>query len=93
MRKIDFNSYLDKENTQKLGLYDQDIEALVKLVGHRCSVKTVSRLRSKLKYGLSSIKPCGIFSRLVREEGAGWTYYAGQSYPDEIRTLRQCILK
>lgn len=32
-------------------------------------------------------------SRCREKTKHGWQYYADQSYPDEIRTLRECILK
>ena len=72
-------------------LTELDIEQIVTIVGKRCQVKTVNRLRSILTYSKSLIGNYGIYSRLIRENG-NWSYVAGQSYPDEIRTLRECIL-
>ena len=72
-------------------LTDSDVEQIVAIVGKRCRVKTVNRLRSILTYSKSLIGNYGIYSRLIRENGT-WSYVAGQSYPDEIRTLRECIL-
>ena len=34
----------------------------------------------------------GILERLTKE-GEDWSYRAGQSYPDEIRTIREIILE
>ena len=72
-------------------LTESDIEQIVAIVGSRCRVKTVNRLRSILTYSKSLIGNYGIYSRLIRENG-NWSYVAGQSYTDEIRTLRECIL-
>ena len=79
-------------NNQKNSLSDKDIEQIVAIVGHKCSQKTKTRIQSILKYGPSLIPTYGIFSRLIKENDQ-WEYIAGQSYPDEIRTLRNCILK
>ena len=72
-------------------LTESDVEQIVAIVGSRCRVKTVNRLRSILTYSKSLIGNYGIYSRLIRENG-NWSYVAGQSYPDEIRTLRECNL-
>lgn len=77
-------------------LKESDIDAITKIVGHGCREKTKQRIRSILTYGRFTIKKYGIFERLIRFEspsGSRWEYVAGQSYPDEIRTLRECIIK
>ena len=84
MKQINFNDVKE--------LTDQDIEQILKIVGHRCRAKTVNRLESILRYGRHTIPSYGIFHRLIKFE-YGWEYVAGQSYPDEIKTLRECILK
>lgn len=78
-------------NTLRETLTEQDIDAILAIVGYRCRVKTLQRLRSILTYHPSSIGRYGIFERLIKEDGV-WEYVAGQSYPDEIRTLKDCIL-
>lgn len=78
-------------NDLKTQLTESDIDQIVALVGSRCGIKTLQRLRSILTYGPSSIKRYGPLERLHKTNG-NWIYYAGQSYPDEIRTLRECIL-
>ena len=88
--QINFNDYLRSSN-QNLELTDQDIEQIIEIVGYRCRVKTVNRLRSILTYGLGSIQSYGIFNRLIKED-RGWTYIPGQDYTSEIKTLRDCIL-
>ena len=79
-------------NDQKKNLTDKDIEQILAIVGYRCRLKTFNRLKSILTYGRSTIPNYGIFDRLIKENGQ-WHYVAGQSWPDEIRTLRECILK
>jgi hypothetical protein len=78
-------------NDLKTKLTDLDIEQIVTIVGYRCRIKTCQRLTSILKYGPSTIGSYGILSRLVKESGQ-WEYIAGQSYTDEIRVVRECIL-
>ena len=78
-------------NDLKTKLTDLDIEQIVNIVGYRCRFKTVNRLTSILKYGSGTIGSYGIFSRLVKDSGR-WEYIAGQSYTDEIRVVRDCIL-
>lgn len=79
-------------NNQKELLTDKDIDELADLIGYRCRVKTCLRLRSILTYGRSTISQYGILERLIKENGK-WTYCAGQSYTDEIKTIRNIILK
>lgn len=84
-------------NDLKTNLTENDISSLTALLGYRCQVKTVRRIESVLTYSASRLPSYGIFSRLTREieKSTGlkyWSYCAGQSYPDEIRTLRNLIL-
>ena len=78
-------------NTLKSQLTEEDINALIDIIGHRCRIPTIQRLRSILTYHSSSIQNFGILDRVIKEDGK-WFYCAGQSYPDEIRTVRECIL-
>ena len=79
-------------NDNKCNLSENDIDQIVEIVTHRCRIKTVDKIRRVLTYFPSSIKSYGIFNRLIRENNV-WIYVAGQSYPDEIRILRECILE
>jgi|LakMenEpi03Aug12_release.lakeMendotaPanAssembly.Ray.scaffolds.fasta_scaffold114122_5 hypothetical protein len=83
---------LNSFNTLKTQLTADDVSAILGIVGKRCREKTLRRLRSILTYSPSSIPVFGIFERLTKTESGEWEYCAGQSYPDEIRTLRDCIL-
>lgn len=82
------NSFNDLKNQ----LSEQDIDQIIEIVGYRCRVKTCNRIRSILTYSPSLIPTYGILERLTKENGV-WSYCAGQSYPDEIKTLREIILK
>jgi len=73
-------------------LTENDINQIVAIVTHRCRIKTINRVRSILTYSPSLIPNYGIFERLTKDDKGNWSYCAGQSYPDEIRTLRDCIL-
>ncbi len=79
-------------NNLKTNLTEQDVDQLVELLGYRCRSKTLVRLRSVLTYSPSKVENCGILNRLIKENG-NWQYFAGQSYPDEIRTVREIITK
>lgn len=85
MRQENFNNLREK-------LTDDDIEKILEVIGYRCHVKTYNRLRSILKYSARSFPQYGIFERLMRENGE-WSYCAGQSYTDELRTIRSILLK
>jgi hypothetical protein len=74
-------------NDLKNKLTENDIEQLLDLVGYRCQAKTINRMRSVLTYSASSISYYGILNRLYKSK-TQWEYCAGQSYPDEIRTIR-----
>ena len=85
MKQVNFNDY-------KLSLTESDIDQLVGIITHRCSEKTKRRVRSILQYGPSLVPIYGIFNRLIKENDR-WEYCAGQSYPDEVRLVRELILK
>ena len=74
-----------------LELTESDIEQILAIICKRCQAKTWSRCRSNLTYSLSHIPIFGILSRLTKDQNGYWSYCAGQSYPDEIRTVRNII--
>ena len=78
-------------NTEKNKLTENDIGQICAIIGKGCRIKTYSRLVSILTYGSGTIGNYGIYDRLMKDNGQ-WSYCAGQSYTDEIRTLRECIL-
>ncbi len=76
-------------------LTDEQHVQLVELLGWRCRQGTKDKLARRLRFPFA-LKNCGLFSRVIIEddrESEGIHYIAGQSYPDEIRTLRELILK
>ena len=79
-------------NDLKLTLTQSDIDAILAIIGKGCREKTRNRLRSILTYGKSTIPAHGILNRLYRMESGEWDYCTGQSYSDEIRAIRDCIL-
>jgi len=89
--QINFNDYL-RSSREGLELTEQDIESIIAIVGYRCRVKTINRIRSILSYGIGSIKSYGIFNRLVREDSGKWDYIVGQDHTSEMKTLRECIM-
>lgn len=84
-KQINLNNHRDK-------LTEQDIDELVALIGHRCRHNTLRMLRAHLTYSVNAIPKYGILERVIKENGE-WSYCAGQSYTDEIRTVREIILK
>lgn len=71
---------------------DEQCENLAVFLGKGCREKTKKRLLSICKYGLLSVELCGILRRVNLEPDNTWSYCAGQSYPDEIRVVRNVIL-
>jgi hypothetical protein len=69
-----------------------DVYALASIIGHGCSQKTKDRLISTLIYETAKIPSYGILERLMFENFE-WRYTAGQSYVDEIKTIRNIILR
>ena len=75
----------DKDNS----FTEEQLDELVKLIGSGCRQDTKDRLYRRLSM-LSLMPNYGIYNRVdILPIG----YCAGQSYPDEIRTVRQLILK
>jgi len=80
-------------NDLKTNLTENDINQIVSIVCRKCRVDTYRLVRSILTYHPSSIPHYGILERLTKEPDGTWFYCAGQSYPDEIRTVREIIIK
>jgi hypothetical protein len=79
-------------NNQKTQLTEQDVDSIIAVIGYRCRVRTINRLRSVLTYMPSQVKSYGILDRLMKEADGSWSYCAGQSYTDELKVVRECIL-
>jgi hypothetical protein len=63
--------------------------ALVDLLGGHCKQETKDKLYRRLPH-VSLLSSRGIFDRVILSPRV--SYCAGQSYPDEIRTVRNLIL-
>jgi len=70
-------------------LTESQRESAERLFCARCQEKTRRAFRRCIRYP-GSIELCGILHR-VHIEGEKVSYCAGQSYPDEVRTVRQVI--
>lgn len=76
--------------THEVALTEEEKRSLFELVASGCRRVNRERLyRVIFHYGIHNHP--GIYERVHFENGIAH-YYAGQSYPDEIRTLRECIL-
>lgn len=84
MKEINFND-------KKSNLTENDIDQIVSMLGKKCRINTIRRLRSILTYSPSMIKSYGILNRLILENNH-WRYIAGQDYVSEVKTVRQLIL-
>lgn len=73
-------------------LTEKERGELFDLISKRCNAETKSKIARKLTRPLSCWEYPGIFDR-VHFNDYGIDYCAGQSYPDEIRTVRKCILE
>lgn len=78
-------------NDSKNDLTENDIQEILEVVCKSCQIKTWNKIRTNLELFPSSIPVYGILGRLIKEN-SGWSYCAGQSYPDEIRTVRNILL-
>jgi len=79
------------ENTC-LKLSDGQIMDIFEMVAKGCRSKTKERIYSRLQVPLSLWKRYGIYSRMTLTDN-GAEYICGQSWTDEMRTLRECILE
>ena len=73
-------------------LSTSELTGLLELVSTRCRQKTKARLYYLLARPLSAWQDFGIYRRVTFNNGQV-DYICGQSWPDEMRTLRQCIQK
>lgn len=72
-------------------LSEEDIDNLMQLLTSRCNPRTKYAVRAALR-NIQLEKSHGIYERVVKVPKIGrWQYVAGQSYPDEIRTVRSLL--
>lgn len=72
-------------------LTETEQSALFCLISKRCRVNTKDKLSRRLELPLSLWKDYGIYRR-VTFDNQGIDYICGQSWSDEMRTLRECVL-
>jgi hypothetical protein len=83
-------------NSLREVLTDTDKKAIYDLLQSRLRVDTKALLWRRIHDHTTMIPHYGILSRIMKSELNGrvyWEYCAGQSYPDEIRTVRKIILE
>jgi len=79
------------KNTEPV-LNQEQQEAILGIIGKRCRQPTKERLARRLALPLALWERYGIYSRMIIEDQSAY-YICGQSWHDEMRTLRECILK
>jgi hypothetical protein len=72
-------------------LTEQEQASLATLLGKGCQAQTKRRLAHKLSLPLYMYRDYGIYRRVSFDNGQA-EYCAGQSYTDEVRTVRELIL-
>lgn len=85
-----YQDSLDLRISAGISLTAAEIDELVALLGKRCKDRTRAQLADALD-ALPGFGNRGIFGRVLFEE-SGVSYCAGQSYPDEIRLVRQLVI-
>ncbi len=72
-------------------LTDTQKAGIVGLLCKHCRRETVERIWRAVNDNCRKVKSCGIMQRVMLSEH-GASYCAGQSYPDEIRVVRQVLI-
>jgi hypothetical protein len=72
-------------------LTEQQKSDILRIVGKGCRKTTKEKLSRRLELPLSLWKSYGIYSRITLDD-KGADYICGQSWTDEMRTLKECIL-
>ena len=72
-------------------LSETELDNMVLLLGHGCRAETKAKLYRRLRF-VSLMPSYGIYDRVMIHDNGNVSYCAGQSYPDEIRTVRKLIL-
>lgn len=76
-------------------LTDHQQSEILSIIGKGCRAETKARLSRRLQLPLALFPSYGIFSRLIiADDNDRAPYYiCGQSWTDEVQTLRKLILK
>ncbi len=83
--------YAAKFESGATHLTESEQESLYRLISARCRQNNKARLGRRVELPLSLWKDFGIYSRVTFVNGEV-DYICGQSWVDEMRTLRECIL-
>ena len=89
-------SYAIYEAKHKNGaeyLTEKQQAAILSFVGKGCRANTKETIARRLRLPLSLWKDYGIYSRIMFNDKYGADYCCGQSWSDEMRTLRECMIK
>lgn len=81
-----------KHTKGEFALTEKQKADILEFIGKRCRTETKNRLERRLSLPLSLWERYGIYSRIILDDD-GASYICGQSWHDEMRTLRQCVLK
>jgi len=85
---------LSKRITNKTPLTEAEIDAMVALFGARCKPRTKYQIRLACLSVDENLRNRGIYERvLFNDHGQVVSYCAGQSYPDEIKSVRECLVE
>ena len=72
-------------------LSEEDIDNLIQLLTSRCNDRTKYAVRSTLE-NIQQAKMYGIYERVAKGPKIGrWQYVAGQSYSEEVATVRSLL--
>lgn len=76
-------------------LTDHQQTEILSIIGKGCRAETKARLSRRLQLPLALFPSYGIFSRLIIADDSDRApyYICGQSWADEMQTLRKLILK
>ena len=91
-KNLDSLIWSAKHEKGEFALTEKQKADILAFIGKRCRAKTVQKLERRLSLPLSLWERYGIYSRIILDDD-GASYICGQSWPDEMRTLRQCVLK
>jgi hypothetical protein len=90
-RNLDNLIHNAKFSEGTFALNDAQKADILAMVGKGCRENTKAKLARRLEIPLSCWERYGIYSRMTLSD-TGANYICGQSWNDEMRTLRECIL-
>jgi hypothetical protein len=83
--------YAAKFESGATHLTEAEQSAFFSLIAKGCRVNTKDKLSRRLELPLSLWNDYGIYKRVTFDE-KGIYYICGQSWTDEMRVLRECVL-